>query len=224
MVCRRETGRSGRSPNPRPDLEVLIQNPMEGSGRRARRRATESLHRAESASKSRSGRPSRRCRPDALLRRSPAIPGSPPPAGVGRLATNEHDPRLRGRFMVAKAVDSPERFRVEWAPVDVLAADGTRIEVKTSSYLQSRAQERPSRPASTPGRPAPTCTAGSRRTPDARQTAGNANQPGEPDQRERDRAPGAHHDEMRTPYAGRGAGESASLSTPRQAAVRLPQW
>lgn len=39
-------------------------------------------------------------------------------------------------FLVAKAVGSTG-LRVEWDPYDVLAPDGTTIEVKTSAYLQS---------------------------------------------------------------------------------------
>lgn len=49
-------------------------------------------------------------------------------------------------FLVAKAVNSPTPFRVEWAPFDVLAADQTRIEVKAAGYLQSWTQARPSTP------------------------------------------------------------------------------
>lgn len=43
-------------------------------------------------------------------------------------------------FLVARALRSPEPIRVEWAPHDVTAADGTRVEVKSSAYLQSWAQ------------------------------------------------------------------------------------
>lgn len=39
-------------------------------------------------------------------------------------------------FLVAKAVGSTG-LRVEWDPYDVLAPDGTTIEVKTSAYLQA---------------------------------------------------------------------------------------
>ena len=35
--------------------------------------------------------------------------------------------------------------REEWAAYDLTAADGTRIEVKSAAYIQSWAQERPSR-------------------------------------------------------------------------------
>lgn len=52
-------------------------------------------------------------------------------------------------FMVAEAVSSPARFRVEWAAFDVLGADGTRIEVKASGYLQSWSQRRTSVPSYT---------------------------------------------------------------------------
>ena len=52
-------------------------------------------------------------------------------------------------FFVARAVGSPAPIRVEWAAFDVEAADGTRIEVKTSGYLQSWAQRKPSAPSYT---------------------------------------------------------------------------
>ena len=39
-------------------------------------------------------------------------------------------------FLVAKAVGSTG-LRIEWDPYDVLAPDGTTIEVKTSAYLQA---------------------------------------------------------------------------------------
>ena len=50
-------------------------------------------------------------------------------------------------LMVAKAVGSPSPARVEWAPFDVEAADGTRIEVKTTAFLQSWSQTRQSIPS-----------------------------------------------------------------------------
>lgn len=48
-------------------------------------------------------------------------------------------------FLVARAVGSTSP-RVEWAPWDVTAPDGTRIEVKSSGFLQSWAQKRLSTP------------------------------------------------------------------------------
>jgi hypothetical protein len=43
-------------------------------------------------------------------------------------------------FLVARAVGSDEQTRVEWGAQDVTAPDGTRIEVKSTGYLQSWAQ------------------------------------------------------------------------------------
>lgn len=48
-------------------------------------------------------------------------------------------------FLVARAVGSPGA-RVEWDPWDVTAPDGTRIEVKSSGFLQSWAQRKLSTP------------------------------------------------------------------------------
>lgn len=48
-------------------------------------------------------------------------------------------------FLVARAVGAPGT-RVEWDPWDVTAPDGTKIEVKSSGYLQSWAQRRLSVP------------------------------------------------------------------------------
>lgn len=48
-------------------------------------------------------------------------------------------------FLVARAVGSSST-RVEWDAWDVTAPDGTRIEVKSSGYLQAWGQERLSRP------------------------------------------------------------------------------
>ena len=45
-------------------------------------------------------------------------------------------------FLVARAVGSSQRVRVGWDNYDVLAPDGTRIEVKASAYLQSWAQKK----------------------------------------------------------------------------------
>lgn len=54
---------------------------------------------------------------------------------------------LRGylaEFLVARAVGAVAQ-RKEWEPYDVLAPDNTRIEVKSSAYLQVWDQRRPSR-------------------------------------------------------------------------------
>lgn len=48
-------------------------------------------------------------------------------------------------FLVARAVGSTEA-RVEWDPWDVTAPDGTRIEVKSSGFLQAWRQKKLSRP------------------------------------------------------------------------------
>lgn len=40
-------------------------------------------------------------------------------------------------FLVAQAVGATAPHRVEWAPFDIEGADGTRIEVKATAYLQS---------------------------------------------------------------------------------------
>lgn len=48
-------------------------------------------------------------------------------------------------FLVAKAVGSELR-RVEWEAWDITAPDGTRIEVKSSGYLQAWAQAKLSNP------------------------------------------------------------------------------
>lgn len=45
--------------------------------------------------------------------------------------------------MLARLATAP---RVEWDPWDVTAPDGTRVEVKSSGYLQAWAQKRLSRP------------------------------------------------------------------------------
>jgi hypothetical protein len=49
-------------------------------------------------------------------------------------------------FLVARALSSPDPTRVEWAAHDVRTADGTRIEVKSSGYLQSWGQRQRSPP------------------------------------------------------------------------------
>lgn len=51
-----------------------------------------------------------------------------------------------GEFFVARAVGAGGA-RAEWDPWDVTAPDGTRIEVKSSGYLQSWAQRKVSRPS-----------------------------------------------------------------------------
>lgn len=48
-------------------------------------------------------------------------------------------------FLVARAVGATAP-RVEWDPWDVTAPDGTKIEVKSSGYLQAWAQKKLSRP------------------------------------------------------------------------------
>lgn len=48
-------------------------------------------------------------------------------------------------FLVARAVGATAA-RVEWDPWDVTAPDGTRIEVKSSGYLQAWAQKKLTRP------------------------------------------------------------------------------
>lgn len=48
-------------------------------------------------------------------------------------------------FLVARAVGSPAA-RVEWDPWDVTAPDGTRVEVKSSGFLQVWAQKKLSSP------------------------------------------------------------------------------
>ena len=48
-------------------------------------------------------------------------------------------------FLVARAVGAPGP-RVEWDAWDVTAPDGTRIEVKSSGFLQVWAQEKLSTP------------------------------------------------------------------------------
>jgi hypothetical protein len=49
-------------------------------------------------------------------------------------------------FLVARALRSSDPIRVEWGAHDVTAADGTRVEVKSSGYLQSWSQRKPSAP------------------------------------------------------------------------------
>lgn len=52
---------------------------------------------------------------------------------------------LRGvlaEYIVADAVGCTDRHRVEWDAYDHVAPDGTKIEVKSSAYLQTWKQER----------------------------------------------------------------------------------
>jgi hypothetical protein len=49
-------------------------------------------------------------------------------------------------FLVAKAVGDPSPLRHAWDNYDVTTPDGTRIEVKSSAYLQSWRQRTHSRP------------------------------------------------------------------------------
>lgn len=49
-------------------------------------------------------------------------------------------------FMVATATGSPVPARVEWASYDVLTADGIKVEVKATGYLQSWSQTKPTTP------------------------------------------------------------------------------
>src|SRR5207253_6112014 len=44
-------------------------------------------------------------------------------------------------FLVTRAVGSTDPLRIEWGAHDVKAPDGTRIEVKSTGYLQSWAQK-----------------------------------------------------------------------------------
>lgn len=47
-------------------------------------------------------------------------------------------------YLVARAVDDTRHGRIEWDAYDVVAADGTRIEVKATGRLQSWASRKPS--------------------------------------------------------------------------------
>lgn len=54
---------------------------------------------------------------------------------------------LRGvlaEYIVAKALNCPASSRVEWDAYDLKTEDGLRVEVKSSGYLQTWAQKRPS--------------------------------------------------------------------------------
>lgn len=55
---------------------------------------------------------------------------------------------LRGKlaeYIVAQALGCADGVRMEWDACDLVTADGCRVEVKTSGYLQSWQQTRPSR-------------------------------------------------------------------------------
>lgn len=51
---------------------------------------------------------------------------------------------ILAEFLVARAVGDERGQRIGWDNFDVLAPDGTRIEVKCSAFLQSWAQKRSS--------------------------------------------------------------------------------
>lgn len=48
-------------------------------------------------------------------------------------------------YIVAKAIGATERLRVEWDAYDVIAPDSTKIEVKSSAYLQTWQQKQHSK-------------------------------------------------------------------------------
>jgi hypothetical protein len=89
------------------------------------------------------------------LRPSPARPLRPDEPFVGLSATvgdfwswafsDLRSNIARGvlaEFLVARAVEAQQSMRVSWDNYDVEAPDGTRIEVKSSAYLQSWPQKR----------------------------------------------------------------------------------
>lgn len=52
---------------------------------------------------------------------------------------------LRGtiaEFIVAKAINATNQFRVEWDAFDLVTPDGLKVEVKSAAYLQSWKQEK----------------------------------------------------------------------------------
>lgn len=59
------------------------------------------------------------------------------------LRANTVRPML-AEFLVAQALGAATRPRIEWDAYDVETPDGVRVEVKSSAYLQSWAQARPS--------------------------------------------------------------------------------
>lgn len=50
-------------------------------------------------------------------------------------------------YLIARAVGSTDQRRIEWGAQDVTAPDGTKIEVKSTGYLQSWTQRKPSTPS-----------------------------------------------------------------------------
>ncbi|QEY31528.1 hypothetical protein EVJ50_03940 [Synechococcus sp. RSCCF101] len=54
---------------------------------------------------------------------------------------------LLAEFLVTKALGGAHSAREEWAAVDVVCPDGTKVEVKSSAFLQSWPQRQPSRPS-----------------------------------------------------------------------------
>lgn len=50
---------------------------------------------------------------------------------------------ILAEFIVAQALGSTTTVREEWSAFDVRTADGVTVEVKSSAYLQSWAQQRP---------------------------------------------------------------------------------
>lgn len=59
------------------------------------------------------------------------------------LRTNTVRPML-AEFLVAQALGATAQPRIEWDAHDVVTAEGLRVEVKSSAYLQAWAQARPS--------------------------------------------------------------------------------
>jgi|TARA_B100001971_G_scaffold212303_1_gene242128 hypothetical protein len=49
-------------------------------------------------------------------------------------------------FIVAKAIGCPAQTRNDWTAYDLVSPSGIKVEVKSSAYLQSWHQKRPSRP------------------------------------------------------------------------------
>lgn len=62
-------------------------------------------------------------------------------------ASNLMDNTIRGmlaEYLVAIAVRAQEKYRLEWSPWDLTLHNGTRIEVKSASYVQNWTQKKPS--------------------------------------------------------------------------------
>ena len=62
-------------------------------------------------------------------------------------ASNLLDNTMRGmlaEYLVAVAVGAREKFRLEWSAWDLTLHNGTRIEVKSASYVQNWTQKKPS--------------------------------------------------------------------------------